>query len=538
MIRNQRLQKFLYAFVVSSTFLWFRLQSISTKGSFNPDEAELLAIAKRASINFVPYEHFSTPTHGVPWPYFLALMNKLGLPLTIPVAHLLSCLIGIIVSTLLLIGIQKYLGNLLGFITVFPFILVWSIGFGDSDFQSLSTELLSILLITVGIFIACHTESSDKKILAATCLVGTAAWAKYSFAPISLSILCIFVYLLRKRNGKTLKQLLIVGVCANAIFLFVFGLAVALVQPKYLIWETFEFTFQYMGQGGLGSAKPPNLAFRISVLGGNIVKCFPLLIMFTVVMGFYELGSERQRSYTKIIPIGVLIVGMVSSFMLWPVFPHYNLLIICSGVAASLLVPNIYTVIDNGYAQIKIGESNFLKHVGITTIVLVAMLYAPAIATNQTKSDSTTTRTPWIAKSATWERAENKDGFQLSEVCVPKSKVVVWGWSSELYSYYDWMPASRYVNTVVLIYPNEINTKPVKYRENFIREIHKNQPDCIVDATGPSFFPGYGPEKQMSVQMPELWNELRKTYRQEQFFYDGVNPFEVLVREENIANRD
>jgi hypothetical protein len=163
------------------------------------------------------------------------------------------------------------------------------------------------------------------------------------------------------------------------------------------------------------------------------------------------------------------------------------------------------------------------------------MLYAPVMATNQTTSDLTTTRTPWIAKSAMWERAEDKDGVQLSEVCAPKSKVVVWGWSSELYSYYDWMPASRYVNTVVLMFPNEINTNPVKYRENFTREIYNDEPDCIIDATGPSFFPGYGPEKQMSAQMPELWKKLQKTYRQYQFFYDGVNPFEVLVREENIA---
>lgn len=537
MMKSQRLQNLIYAFVVSSTFLWFRLKSISTKGSFNPDEAELLANAKRASINFIPYEHFTTPTHGVPWPYVLALINKLGLPMTIPVAHLLSCLIGIIVSTLLLIGIQRYLGNLLGFITTFPFILIWAIGFGDSDFQSLSTELLSVLLITTGVFIASHTEYSDNKILVASCLVGTAAWAKYSFAPISLMILCIFVYLLRKRNGQTIKQMLMVGVCANVFFLFVFGLAIAFVRPKHLIWETFEFTFQYMGQGGLGTAKPPNLGVRISELGGNTVKCFPLLIMFTVVICFFEIGGEQKRNYIKILPLGVLIVGMISNFVLWPVFPHYNLLIICSGVAASLLIPVIYTVIGAGSPQIKIKEMNFLRYFGVSTIFLVAMLYAPAMTSNQLESDPTTTRTPWTAKSATWERAANKYGVQLSAVCTPKSKVIVWGWSSELYSYYDWIPASRYVNTVVLMYPNEINTKPVKYRKNFRREIYSDEPDCIVDATGPSFFPGYGPEKQMSAQMPALWKKLRSRYQQYQFLYDGVNPFEVLVRKENVAIR-
>jgi hypothetical protein len=527
----------MYAFVVGCTFLWFRLRSISAKDSFNPDEAELLANAKRATINFIPYEHFSTPTHGTPWPYVLASINKLGLPLTIPVAHLLSCLIGIIVSTLLLIGIQRYLGNLLGFILTFPFILVWAIGFGDSDFQSLSTELLSVLLITIGVFLACRIEYSDKSLLVASCLVGSAAWAKYSFAPISLVILCIFVYLLQKRSGKILKQVLLVGASANVIFVFIFGIAVALVRPKHLIWETFEFTFQYMGQGGLSTDKPPNLSVRISVLAGNMIKCFPLIVLFTVVTYFHELGSERRQTYFKIIPLGVFIVGTISSFMLWPVFPHYNLLIICSGIAASLLIPKIYGVSDEHCNRIRGNEIRFLKCIGITTTVFVAMLYAPLITVNQTKSNQTTTRTPWVAKSATWERATDKDGVPLSEVCVAKAKVVVWGWSSELYSYYNWMPGSRYVNTVVLMYPNEINTKPVKYRNNFTREILNNKPDCIVDATGPSFFPGYGPEKKMSTQMPGLWKDLQRTYTSHQFFYDGVNPFVVLVREEKIVTR-
>jgi len=336
---------------------------------------------------------------------------------------------------------------------------------------------------------------------------------------------------LQKRKGKILKQALLVGVSANIIFLFIFGLAVVLVRPKHLIWETFEFTFQYMGQGGLGAAEPPNLSIRISVLGANVVKCFPLIIMLTVIMCFYELSRERQRNYMKIIPHGVLSVGMISSLMMWPVFSHYNLLIICSGIAGSLLVPMIYTVIDTRCTQIKIREVDSLKYIGLGTVILVAMLYAPAISTNQTKSNQTTTRTPWITKSATWERATNIDGVQLSEVCIPKSKVVVWGWSSELYSYYDWEPASRYVNTVVLMYPNEINTRPVKYRKNFTTEMFNGKPHCIVDATGPVFFPGYGPEKKMSSQMPDLWKKLLKTYQIHQFFFDGVNPFEVLVRE-------
>ena len=538
MISNPKFQKIFFAFVVGGSFVWFRFLSISAKNSFNPDEAELLANAKRAAISLVPYKDFTTPTYGVVWPYFLVVINKLGIPLTIPMAHLLSCLIGVSVSLLLLFAVQRYLGNSLGFIAVFPFTLMWAIGIGDSDFQSLSTELLPLLLITIGSYMASRENALNRDILVASCLVGAGAWAKYSFAPISFVILGVFVFLLTKKNGGLLKQALLVGIFANIIFLIIFGIALFVVRPKHLVWETFEFTFRYIGQGGLSTAEHPSTVFRISALGGNLVKCFPLVVLFFLVAIFFEVKKKPQNKLLKSIAVSVFATGMISSLILWPMFPHYNLLIICSGVAGILLVPTLYSTLDADYIEKNSPDSKIIGYVSLLCLVLVAILYAPSITANQLTTSQITIRTPWMTKSATWERATTKEGSPLSKTCAPGSKVVVWGWSSELYSYYDWTPASRYVNTVVLIYPNEINTKPVRYRENFTREIHKNQPDCIVDATGPSFFPGYGPEKQMSVQMPELWNELRKTYRQEQFFYDGVNPFEVLVREENIANRD
>jgi hypothetical protein len=366
-------------------------------------------------------------------------------------------------------------------------------------------------------------------------LVGAGAWAKYSFAPISFVILGVFVFLLTKKNGKFLRQTLLVGISANIIFLILFGIALFTVRPKHLVWETFEFTFRYIGQGGLSTAEPPSTAFRISALGGNIVKCFPLVVLFFLVAISFEVKKKPQNKFLKNIAVAVFATGMISSLILWPVFPHYNLLIICSGVAGILLVPTLYSTFDANCLEKNSPNSKIISYVSLLSLVLVAVLYAPSITSNQLTTSQITTRTPWMTKSATWERATTKEGSPLSKTCTPGSKVVVWGWSSELYSYYDWMPASRYVNTVILMFPNEINTNPVKYRENFTREIYNDEPDCIIDATGPSFFPGYGPEKQMSAQMPELWNKLQKTYRQYQFFYDGVNPFQVLVREENIA---
>ena len=61
---------------------------------FNPDEAELLALGRRASVNLRdPVGTFAVGTLGPIQPTLLGFVGALGIPLTLTTAHIISGLI-------------------------------------------------------------------------------------------------------------------------------------------------------------------------------------------------------------------------------------------------------------------------------------------------------------------------------------------------------------------------------------------------------------------------------------------------------------
>ena len=65
---------------------------LASSTMMNPDEAELLAAGRRAALNLLPYVTYTTPTYLVAWPFALGVLAALGVPMTLPTAHVLSAL--------------------------------------------------------------------------------------------------------------------------------------------------------------------------------------------------------------------------------------------------------------------------------------------------------------------------------------------------------------------------------------------------------------------------------------------------------------
>lgn len=74
-------------------FVLIRIPIIGNPLSLNPDEAELIATGRRAVLDLVPYRTFETSTSGVWWPLTLGLLGRLGYPLNLKGAHLLSAFV-------------------------------------------------------------------------------------------------------------------------------------------------------------------------------------------------------------------------------------------------------------------------------------------------------------------------------------------------------------------------------------------------------------------------------------------------------------
>lgn len=82
---------------------------------------------------------------------------------------------------------------------------------------------------------------------------------------------------------------------------------------------------------------------------------------------------------------------------------------------------------------------------------------------------------------------------------------------------------------------NNLNLEVGPFREKLTNELLYETPDCVIDAIGPSFFPGYGPDASMKKQMPSLWNALLADGVEKVYYWDRVNPILVLIRTRDDA---
>jgi hypothetical protein len=81
---------------------------------------------------------------------------------------------------------------------------------------------------------------------------------------------------------------------------------------------------------------------------------------------------------------------------------------------------------------------------------------------------------------------------EVLKYCPSGSKVLVWGWSSELFAYFDWYPPSDVVNDVVRLK----HTTPSKgTMERIQRAIMDQDTDCIFEATGQNYFGSFASEE-------------------------------------------
>jgi hypothetical protein len=97
----------------------------------------------------------------------------------------------------------------------------------------------------------------------------------------------------------------------------------------------------------------------------------------------------------------------------------------------------------------------------------------------------------------------------LRSNCPEGARVMVWGWAAELYSYNDWTPASRYVDSTWQL---EFPSKRAVYLRRLEMELAARPPACIIEAVGPAFFGGFGVDRTMTATLPVLSGFLGRCY--------------------------
>jgi hypothetical protein len=525
-----------YSIILLLFFVVVRSPSIVNMASFNPDEAELLAQGRRAALDLVPYRSFTSATYGAVWPFFLGLLRKLSIPLTIPIAHLLSALFGALICIIFYKGISRNLNSSFAIAITSPLALMWATGFGDADFLSLATELLPCLIYVTGAYLAFCKGIKDRDFYVASILIGTAAWTKYNFAPLVFVTLALIVFLLIKRKKTVFKAFALVAVFSNVYLILLFSSCILFSVPNSLLSETWRTTIYYIRNGGIATGAAPTLSQRLSLSVTNILGLFPVFIIFTVALIFLALSiksSTSRKNFSSFLlitsPLLVFITGVGSLLVMWPVFPHYNHLLIISSISMIFIASkNLDDDLMLKFISVELrGLRNYFSSIFISFCVLLSL---PTLNLGASTVSALSKAGKAETYSSIWDRTRNDKSASLSDLCPSNSVVFVWGWSSELYSYYDWIPASRYVNSLALMQPNPLSSNPSRFRRVFRAEFLRTKPTCVVDATGPSFFPGYSSTFSLAEQMPSFVKSVKKTYQERIVYWDGVNPVQVFVR--------
>jgi hypothetical protein len=530
-----------YPLLVICVFVYFRIPSILNNSSFNPDEAELLAQGKRAALDLVPFRSFTTATYGPSWPLFLASLNKLSLPLTLPIAHLLSAILGSSICVVFFKGLSNNLNRSIAVGISFPLVLMWAGGFGHSDYLSLATELLPSFFFVLGIYLCFCCGSRTRNVYLGMFFITMAAWTKYNFFPIVLATL-IFVV----RNLLSKKQSVVRPVLMTFLIVCLFPALILICSILFrvqndLVLETWKTTYFYIRGGGIAITEPPPITQRISQLCASFLSLFPLFVYFLLGVGLFALkfSSNVLRNSLLIgrdliFPFSVFITGVGSLLVMWPVFPHYNHLLIVSTI--TLLLISSSHLPQSLKSYLLDSECRLVRLCFSFSICVFAFLLAlPTLHVGRENIFPLTKLLSAESYGTIRDRTDNLLSVPLSTLCPAGSVVIVWGWSSELYSYYDWKPGSRYVNTLALMAPSPLNSNPQSNREVFLNEFTRSNPKCVVDATGPSFFPNYPQSISLQEQMPEFVKVLSNSYSSHVVYWDSVNPVQVFsLKNDNI----
>jgi hypothetical protein len=499
--------------------------TLASAATLNPDEAELLAAGRRAALNLSPYVTYTTPTYLFLWPLSLGLLAHAGLPMTLQAAHVLSGLGYVLMAFVGWLLLSRYYGWLLSAVLVLPTALAVFAG-PASDFLSLGTELLpiSILLAAAVVLLPPERLPSMRRLAVGCAIAGTTLWAKPQLAVLALA-LCVVGLLMRRLPGEppdrggrapTVVRDLAVAVVAFAApsVLILLLMAVQGTLPAF-VDEPLAVILGYAAQHattGTGTT-PVSAIARLQELGVTLRVSWSAFLW--ALPGIAVLSGIRRsaRPWEHVVgetiwllPVAAAVVTLLATY---PMYLHYGNIVfagcLLSGIAgtaaARLIRTQEGTLTQPGRPR---GISAKVSAAAIGAIVLSIAFVFPGIA--EVRSNvADVMQGPWAAGGTTPPRAP-----EVASLCPPGSRVLVWGWASELYAEYDWLPASRYVTP----WPLSSWGHPGRYRATLLAEVNRQPPGCVVEAIGPGsgYFGALGPSDAISVRMPDLAAYLESCY--------------------------
>lgn len=495
--------------------IWLRGDALLTARPLNPDEAEILASAKRALESWVPYGTGTTTTHLWAWPAALAVLAQVGIPLTLTTAHVLSALAYVLLLSVAWWILAPRVPVAIAILALAGPALLLLSGAGANDFLSLGSELLPVALLSVSVIMVFGPRMPPNRWVryAAIAVAGVAPLAKAQALPLAIAV-AVAIELLGSRTlsaaaGPPLRARVgwraarTAGVFLAPLIVMLGAMAVGGSLAAFIrdpVWFQMDYALR---RGVIEPWNPsPGIIGRITGLS-TFAMPFLALIPVLMAIGTRSGGSlllaprrwgARSSRRALVIAGAALAGGLAGAAAPHPYFAHYANLVWAGGLLGACVATS-YLSRQTGAAPGAPERVRWSASLPIMVLMTIPTIFAvvPQMA-----------RAPIIeppSSAGITQTRANLGGTltpspDLARACPAGSRVFVWGWSPELYSLQDWQPASRYILGVWQTYPF---TKGPAYRDVLAGELRRDPPACIVNAIGPPFLT----TKPLQVPLPE-----------------------------------
>lgn len=543
---SQRTQVFAASAVCLVLLVLFRGHWLLSNLMLNVDEGELLAAGKRAHLDLLPYSTYTTDTYFFLWPLFLGILGTVGIPLTLPTAHVLS---GLAYAYLALSGwyiFYRQHGWKWATAIVGPTAIYLFAGASATDFLEMGTELLAIGIIVTAalVLFAPGRDITRGRLIAAAGISGLALWAKPQLGPLAASIVVsgVIVRALERRRStdfaeseestrrkrETAHDLLVAGV-AFLLPSIALLLLIALAGAWHaLMREALPSLFGYIGSSNSSSTI---LAARVQNVG-NFISGAPLA--FVWALGGL-LAWPRPERASRSLELGLsawilpVLTATLTLFVLPRLFPHYGNIVYAGAMLSALTGCRIARLSMENTIPSRVPAST-LRVITAVSAVVVALVTGGTVWQNSVFWRGYVT-TVIVRHRVPSVDAVPVDQSPLPRWCPANANVADWGWTPEVYSFYNWEPASRYVITSWQI---DDSSHAPYYRRVFLAELERKPPICIIETIGPGFFQGTPTTESLPRVIPASEGFLASCFVERTTLaygaYTGLGPVTVYVR--------
>jgi hypothetical protein len=501
--------------------IFLRGQALLSSSLYNPDEATLLAWGRRATLDLVPYKTYTVSDVLFLWPIFLGVLGDIGVHLSLLTAHVLSGLFySYLVSAVWYLFYRQHGWKWATAIVVPPAIYLFA-GFPSIDFLSLGTELLPIAIIVTAtlILFAPDRDVSTGRFLLASAIAGVSIWAKPQLGPLAAAVVISAVLLrqlergVRRGAGSRQNWSALQDTVSGALAFLaptIVALVLVVLTGGYTAFLKDSLGF-ITNETGTASTSVAAIGPRAEAVGG-FVAAFPFAVLWALggLLGWHSEWMARGRS-RRVLSIGAwalpLACAVLTLFALNHIYVHYANILYAGAMVSGVCGCRVARI-SGAAAKTGTYRTNFLRAVvWLSCIILGLMVVYPVW--EDAKFARTFAAAVLIHQDVPSVNYYYYGPPELRDACPAGSYVQVWGWASELYAYYNWMPATRYVNTD---YQIEDSKDTSYYRRVFLTELERQRPRCIIEAIGPHFVDGFAPTATLPNVIPASRRFLNNCY--------------------------